>query len=86
MVKVSGTNLANSTVSFGSNPATNLTINPAGTLITATAPAGTGTVDVQATTVGGTSATSAADQFAYLGPPSISSVSPAAGPLAGGRW
>ena len=36
------------------------------TSITATSPAGTGTVDVTVTTTGGTSATSAADQFTYV--------------------
>ena len=36
------------------------------TTITADSPAGTGTVDVTVTTPGGTSATSAADQFTYI--------------------
>ena len=46
-----------SAVKFGTNPATTYTVNSA-TQITATAPAGTGTVDVTVTTTGGTSATS----------------------------
>ncbi|WP_206764500.1 putative Ig domain-containing protein, partial [Comamonas suwonensis] len=60
-----GTNLSGATaVTFGATAATGYTINSA-TQITATAPAGTGTVDVRVTTTGGTSATSAADQFSY---------------------
>ncbi len=54
------------TVDFGpNNPATNVAVNAAGTQITATCPAGTGTVDITVTTAGGTSATTAADQFTY---------------------
>ena len=51
-------------MNFGANAAT-FTVNNA-TTITATAPAGTGTVDVTVTTPGGTSTTSAADQFTYV--------------------
>ena len=83
-VTVSGTNLSGATVTFGPNPATNVVVNSAGTSLTATSPAGTGTVDVQATTLGGTSATSAKDQFTYEPPPTVSSISPTAGPAAGG--
>ena len=53
------------------------------TTIIATSPAGTGTVDVTVTTAKGTSATSSADQFAYEGAPTVSSISPADGPLSG---
>ena len=52
------------------------------TTITATAPAGTvGTVDVTVTTPGGTSATSAADQYTYTPPPvpTVSGVTPELG-------
>ena len=61
------------------------TVNSA-TSITATSPAGSaGTVDVTVTTPGGTSATSAADQFTYLTPaPTVTGVSPTTGPTAGG--
>lgn len=55
---------APASVRFGSAAASFVTINSA-TQIVATAPAGTGTVDVTVTTLGGTSATSAADQFTY---------------------
>ena len=65
-VTITGTNLSGaSAVTFGATPATALTVNSS-TQITATSPAGSaGTVDVRVTTVGGTSATSAADQFTY---------------------
>ena len=54
------------------------------TSITATSPAGTGTVDVTVTTVGGTSATSPADQFTYVAAPTVTSISPTSGPTGGG--
>ncbi|KAB8066534.1 IPT/TIG domain-containing protein [Janthinobacterium violaceinigrum] len=83
-VVISGTNFSTTTaVTFGATAATGFTVNSA-TQITATAPAGTGTVDVRVTTVGGTSATSAADQFTYVAAPVVSSISPTAGPATGG--
>jgi hypothetical protein len=64
-VTVSGSGFTNaSAVSFGGIAATAFTVD-SGTQITATAPAGTGTVDVTVTTPLGTSATSGADQFTY---------------------
>ena len=54
-----------------------------GTQIMATAPAGTGTVDFVGDDDGGTSAKSAADEYAYQ-PPDISSISPTHGPAVGG--
>ena len=64
-VAITGQQLSGATaVSFGSNPATSFTVNSA-TLITATAPAGTGVVDVTVTSPTGTSITSALDQFNY---------------------
>ena len=60
-----------------------LMVNSA-TQITATAPAGTGTVDVTVTTRGGTSGTSSADQYSYVAAPAVSGISPASGPGAGG--
>jgi hypothetical protein len=71
-------------VSFGSDSATNYIVNSA-TQLTAIAPAEpAGLVEVTVTTAAGTSPTSPADEFAYQGMPSISSLSPAAGPPAGG--
>jgi hypothetical protein len=51
-------------VFFGTLAATNVTV-VSSTSITAVSPAGAGTVDVTVTTLGGTSPTSAADQFTY---------------------
>jgi predicted outer membrane repeat protein len=67
-VTITGTGfLSGATVNFGSVPATGVTVVSASS-ITATSPAGTGTVDVTVTTAGGTSATSAADKFTYVAP------------------
>ena len=57
--------LAGATVRFGAGPASSVTVNSA-TSITATAPAGSGTVDVTVKTTNGTSATGAADKFTYV--------------------
>ena len=43
-----------------------------------------GTVNVTVVTPGGTSATSSTDHFSYVAAPTVTGVSPAAGPLAGG--
>jgi YVTN family beta-propeller protein len=85
VVTVTGTGLAGASITFGpGNPATNVSCTA--TNCTATAPAEpVGTVDVQAMTVGGTSAAGSADQYTYIPPaPVITSISPATGPRAGG--
>lgn len=70
-VILTGTRFTGATsVTFGGTAATGFTVNSA-TQITATAPAGTGTVDIRVTTGGGTSATSAADQFTYVAAPVV---------------
>jgi hypothetical protein len=57
-------------VGFGTTPASFTDAEAASGWITATAPTGqAGTVDVTVTTLGGTSATSAADRFTYTAPP-----------------
>jgi len=61
-------------VSFGSSAASSYTVN-SDTQITATAPAGTGTVDVNVTTTGGTSAISSIDQFTYIVPTATVNIS-----------
>jgi hypothetical protein len=85
-VTVSGNDLANaSAVDFGSTPAA-ITADSASS-ITATSPAGSGTVDVTVTTPDGTSASSSADQFTYtvvVPPPTLTSISPTTGATAGG--
>ncbi|SDL84989.1 Uncharacterized protein YhjY, contains autotransporter beta-barrel domain [Janthinobacterium sp. OK676] len=84
-VTITGTGLTGTTaVTFGATAATGFTVNSA-TQITATAPAGSaGTVNVRVTTTGGTSATSAANQYTYVATPTVTSISPTAGPSTGG--
>jgi len=68
-VVITGTNFTNVTaVNFGSNPASSFIVNSP-TQITAISPPGTGTVDITVTTLAGTSAISASDQFTYIVPP-----------------
>ncbi len=66
IVQITGSEFlaGSSTVRFASTPATNVTVN-SGASITATAPAGSGIVDVTVTTSKGTSATSGGDRFKY---------------------
>ena len=83
-VVITGTNFTGATaVNFGATPASSFTVNNA-SQITATSPAGTGTVDVRVTTGAGTSTTSAADLFSYIAAPAIGAIAPNTGPAAGG--
>src|SRR5262245_15280244 len=87
-VTITGTNFSGATVvRFGNNAAGSFTVNSA-TQITATSPAGVGTVDVTVTTEGGTSATSTADQFTYVPAPApaptVTNINPNTGPSSGG--
>lgn len=84
-VTVTGTNLTGaSAVHFGSAPATPAT-GGTDTSLTTTTPSGTvGVVDVTVVTDGGTSATSDADKYTYLARPTVTAISPATGPAAGG--
>ena len=83
-VTITGTNLNGATaVRFGGTAAASFTVNSA-TQITATSPAGTGTIDVTVTTPGGTSAPSSADQFSYVSAPTVTGINPNTGPPAGG--
>ncbi|WP_086719210.1 IPT/TIG domain-containing protein, partial [Streptomyces angustmyceticus] len=82
-VTLTGTNLTGATaVLFGATPATILT-NTA-TQITATAPPGTGNVNVTVTTAGGTS-NALPYSYAAAPVPTLSSLSPASGPTSGGN-
>ena len=68
---------------FGSADAATYSVD-SDTQITATAPAGADTVDVRITIpIGGISAMSAADEFAYVAAPTVTSLTPATGPDAG---
>ena len=83
-VTITGTGFTGaSAVDFGAHAASSFAVNSA-TSITATAPAGSGTVDVTVTTPGGTSATSTADEYSYTPAPTVAQVAPAAGPTGGG--
>ncbi len=84
-VTITGTNLTGANaVDFGATAATSFTV-VSSTEVTTVSPAeAAGTVDVTVTTPLGTSATSAADQFTYEGAPTVTSISPTAGPVAGG--
>jgi YVTN family beta-propeller protein len=84
-VKVTGTNLASVTaVTFGQgNNATGISCTA--TACTVTAPAGSaGTVNVQVTSPGGTSATATGDQYTYAGAPVVTGISPSVGSTSGG--
>jgi len=84
VVTITGTNFTpGDTVAFGSTSGTNVTVwGP--TVITASSPTTLqGGVDVAVTNPVGTSPVSVTDQFA-AGPPTVTAVSPAAGPTAGG--
>ena len=83
-VTITGSGFLNATaVDFGNTATSSFVVNPAGTLITVTSPVGVaGLVDVTVTTIGGTSAKSTLDQFAYA--PVVSALSPAQGPAIGG--
>jgi len=81
---IGGTGFTGATaVDFGTTVATSFTVVSA-TSITATSPAGTGTVDVTVTAPGGTSPTTPADLFTYVAAPTVTGLSPKAGPAAGG--
>jgi hypothetical protein len=72
-----------STVTFGGVPASDVTYESPQTL-TAVSPAGSGMADVVVRSAGGSSDTSAADKFYYGSPPTVTGLSVAQGPGAGG--
>ncbi len=85
-VTINGTNfLPGATVKFSSTASASVTF-VSSTQVKAVVPAhAAGTVDVRVITPGGANATSAADHYTYDAQPTVSSVSPNAGPIAGGN-
>ncbi len=84
LVTITGTGFTNAIgVTFGTTPAISFAVVNT-TTITAVTPAGAGTVPVSVTTAGGTAATPSTHQFTYATQPTISAISPSAGPLGGG--
>jgi IPT/TIG domain/Regulator of chromosome condensation (RCC1) repeat len=83
-VTIAGVNFTGATaVKFGTAEAPSFTVN-SGTSITATAPAGSGTVDITVTTPSGISLASARDRYTYQLRPTVSKLSAKTGPAAGG--
>ncbi|MFJ3953849.1 beta strand repeat-containing protein [Streptomyces libani] len=81
-VTLTGAGLATTTaVRFGATPATSFTV-VSDTHVTAVAPAGTGTVQITATTPGGTSN---GLSYTYSGAPALSGISPNQGSTSGGN-
>lgn len=82
-VTITGTDFTGvSAVTFGGVNATGYTVDSS--TQTATAPAGSGTVDVLVTAAGEQSANSAADDYTYIVAPTVSGIAPGTGPEAGG--
>lgn len=86
-VTISGSNFTGATaVSFRTIPATSFTVQIDATIIATAPPWTDGTVDVTVTDPAGTSAIVPADQYTYTAAaPVVTSVSPATGPVGGGR-
>jgi DNA-binding beta-propeller fold protein YncE len=83
-VTITGVHLTGATgVSFGSNAASSFTV-VSDTQVTATAPAGSGTVDVRVTTPNGTSVAAPADKYTYTSGATVGALNPSSGPTAGG--
>jgi hypothetical protein len=83
-ITITGTNFTGTTgVKFGTADAT-FTVDSA-TQITATAPAGTGDVNVTVITPGGTSTIALYGKYTYVSVPTITSIEPTSGMLTGGQ-
>jgi hypothetical protein len=83
-VTLTGSEFSGATaVKFGKTAATSFTVNSA-TSITASAPAGTGAVDVTVTTPSGTSPIGSSDKYTYLAVPTVTKLSVKGGPSSGG--
>jgi hypothetical protein len=83
-VTITGTNLGGaSAVTFGKSAGT--IVSDSATSLVADAPAeGAGTIDITVTTPGGTSAAGNADKYTYTSAPTVTGISPSAGPTGGG--
>ena len=82
-ITIEGTNLLGAVVKIGTLSASAVTVNSAGTSLTATTPASTvGAKTVSVITTGGT--VTKANAFTHVALPTITSVSPNVGPVAGG--
>jgi hypothetical protein len=85
-VSVKGTGFTSgTTVQFGSTPATSVTVLSSTSLSVVAPPGSPGLVDVTVTTADGTSPVVNGDRFTYVALPTVTGVSPAAGPTAGGN-
>jgi hypothetical protein len=83
-VSITGTSFSSgATVMFGSIPAINVVVNSS-TSITATAPAGSGSVNVVVSSLQGSSEANNSDIYTYEPPPTLASLSVSGGPIAGG--
>ncbi|MGD0732196.1 MAG: glycoside hydrolase domain-containing protein [Terracidiphilus sp.] len=83
-VSITGTYFSSgASVMFGSTPAINVVVNSS-TSITATAPAGSGSVNVTVSSLLGTSEANSSDVYSYEPPPTLASLSVSSGPIAGG--
>jgi hypothetical protein len=83
-VTITGTNLTGATsVTFGGAPATSVVVVNDTTITCVTPARPAGTASVLVTTAGGTNA--ANTLYTYVNAPTVTSVSPAAGPAAGGQ-
>jgi hypothetical protein len=84
-VTITGTGFTYATaVDFGSDPAASFTISNATSITAVTPSAPAGTVDVTVASEGGTSTTTAGAQFTFVGAPTVTGLSPNAGPYTGG--
>ncbi len=85
-VILTGTNFTGATlVRFDFVPASFRVDSPTQITVTKVPGHWAGTVDVRVTTTGGTSADTSADNYRYVAPPTVLSLSPSKGPAAGGN-
>jgi len=86
-ITITGTGFtSDATVKVGGVAATSIDVESSGTILATvpTAPSGAGTDDVVVSEAAGASPTSTADQVTYDATPSVSGISPPAGPVTGG--